>query len=101
MTQGQFESVSAEVLAEAAAAAQIESVSVEALATASSDAVIETVWVEVLGAQTTVAQLEAVWAEVLVASVVGGSNVWSSTGVEQTVFQWDGAQLIPVTFTVG
>ena len=23
------------------------------------------------------------------------------TGVEQTVFQWDGAQLIPVTFTVG
>jgi uncharacterized protein with FMN-binding domain len=47
MTQGQFESVSAEVLAEAAAAAQVESVSVEALATASSDAVIEAVWVEV------------------------------------------------------
>jgi hypothetical protein len=82
-------------------AAQVESVSVEALATASSDAVVESVWVEVLGAQTTVAQLEAVWAEVLVASVVGGSNVWSSTGVEQTVVQWDGAQLIPVTFTVG
>jgi hypothetical protein len=101
MTQGQFESVSAEVLSGSTPAAQAEAVSAEALAGGSADLAVESVWVEVLGAQTTVAQLEAVWAEVLVTSIVGGSNVWSSTGVEQTVFQWDGAQLIPVTFTVG
>lgn len=101
MTQGQFESVSAEVLSGATPAAQVESVAAEALTTASSDLVVESVWVEVLSAQTTVAQIEEVWAEVLVPSVISGSNVWSSTGVEHEVFQWDGAQLIPVTFTVG
>ena len=82
MTQAQFEAVSAEVL---------EAGTVDARTLAVS--------AEVLIAMPTALNVLATSAEVLILSALYHSNLFDHTGTERDVFQWDGTNLIPMTFS--
>lgn len=82
------------------APAQIEAVYAEVLTAGSPKAQIEALFAEALATGSPQAQVEAIFAEVLVTIVPPVSNVFDFSGVEREVYQWNGSELVPVSWGI-